>query len=107
MGATSEPSILSGEGSGRATAYLESGKIVTHGGRTHVCWLDRPPEGFRVRVRSLDHSSGEWGPTVTVGVAHDNHGGPALTMDDDGFLHIVYHAHHHPMRYRRSRRSSR
>ena len=33
---------------------------------------------------------------------YDNHGGPALTVDSLGYLHIVYYPHHHPFRYRRS-----
>ena len=41
---------------------------------------------------------------MTVGEAYDNHGGPALSVDSEGYLHIVYHPHHHPMRYRRSNR---
>ena len=38
-----------------------------------------------------------------MGNAHDNHGGPALTCDSEGYLHIVYYTHHHPFRYRRSK----
>lgn len=98
----SDAFLLSATGSGRATAYLESGKIITFRGRTHVTWLDTPPEGFRIKIRTLDHATGSWGPAVTVGEAVDNHGGPALTVDADGFLHIVYYSHHHPFRYHRS-----
>ena len=98
------PFLLSRQGCGRATGYAESNKIVTWRGRTHVAWLDSPPEGFRVRVRSRNRHTGEWSPTVTVGDAYDNHGGPALTVDSKGYLHIVYFPHHHPMCYRRSRR---
>ena len=96
--------LLSEQGSGRATGYAESSKIITLGGKTHVCWLDSAPEGFRVRIRTLDRSTGQWSPTYAVGEAYDNHGGPALTVDSDGFLHIVYYPHHHPMRYRKSQR---
>lgn len=95
---------LSEQGSGRATGYAEANKIVTHNGRTHVAWLDSPPEGFRVRVRTLDHATGRWSPTYTIGKAHDNHGGPALSIDSEGFLHVVYFPHHHAMRYRKSQR---
>lgn len=98
------PFLLSASGSGRATAYLESGKIITFRGRTHVAWLDTPPEGFRIKVRTLEHATGQWSPAVTVGEAVDNHGGPALTVDAEGYLHIVYFSHHHPFRYHRSRR---
>jgi len=94
--------LLSTEGSGRATAYLESPKIVTFAGRTHVAWLDSEDGGFRVRVRSRGNENGEWSPTWTIGEARNNHGGPALTIDGEGYLHVLYYSHHHPFRYRRS-----
>lgn len=94
--------LLSSEGSGRATAYIESGKIITFQGRTHVTWLDTPPEGFRIRIRTLVHETGQWSQTWTIGEAVDNHGGPALTVDGEGYLHVVYFSHHHPFRYHRS-----
>ncbi len=94
--------LLSSEGSGRATAYLESPKIITYQGKTHVAWLDTPEEGFRIRIRTLDHKSDTWTKAVTIGEADDNHGGPALTIDAEGYLHILYYSHHHPFRYRKS-----
>ncbi len=97
-----EPFLLSSNGCGRATGYAETNKIVTVGGKTHVVWLDSVKEGFRVRVRTLDRATGTWSSTYTVGEAYDNHGGPALTVDSKGHLHIVYYPHHHPFRYRRS-----
>lgn len=96
--------ILSREGSSRATGYAEANKIVTVGERTHVAWLDSPAEGFRVRCRTLDRATGRWSDVVTIGEAHDNHGGPALTVDSKGFLHCVYAPHHHPFHYRCSAR---
>ena len=67
-----------------------------------MAWLDTPDEGFRVKMRSLDQASGEWSDEVTIGESIDNHGGPALTIDREGYLHIVYFSHHHPFRYHRS-----
>ncbi len=96
--------LLSSHGCGRATGYAEANKIVTVGDKTHVAWLDSVKEGFRVRVRTLDRKAGAWSPTVTVGEAFDNHGGPALTVDGKGYLHIVCYPHHHPFRHRRSTR---
>lgn len=93
---------LSQHGSGRATAYAEANKIVTVGEKTHVTWLDSVKDGFRVRIRTLDRRSGRWSQTWTVGPAHDNHGGPSLTVDSRGHLHVVYFPHHHPFRYRHS-----
>lgn len=94
--------ILSKTGCGRATGYAEANKIITHDGKTHAAWLDSAEGGFHVRIRTLDLATKAWGETITVGGAVDNHGGPALTIDRQGFLHIVYGPHHHPMRYRRS-----
>lgn len=96
--------LLSDCGCGRATAYPEANKVVTLGGRTHAAWLDSVETGFKVRIRTLDRASGAWSPIYTVADAHDNHGGPALTCDSRGFLHIAYYPHQHPMRYRRSTR---
>ena len=107
VGATlppSPPHLLSSMGCGRATGYAETNKIITIGDRTHVAWLDSPKEGFRVRVATLNQRTGQWSPTYTIGDAYDNHGGPALTCDSEGFLHIIYYTHHHPFRYRRSKR---
>ncbi|MHC4399788.1 MAG: BNR-4 repeat-containing protein [Planctomycetota bacterium] len=100
------PFRLSQHGCGRATGYAETSKIVTLDGKTHVAWLDSAGDGFQVRVRTLDHASGTWSEAFTVGEAYDNHGGPALTLDSDGHLHVVYYPHHHPFRYRRSARAN-
>ena len=97
-----ETFVLARDGCGRATGYAETNKIITLDGKTHVTWLDSVTEGFRVRIRTLVHATGEWSPTTTVGNAHDNHGGPALAVDSKGVLHIVYFPHHHPFRYRHS-----
>jgi hypothetical protein len=104
MGLTpSDRAELSERGCGRATSYAESNKIVTVDGTTHAGWLDVEEAGeFRVRLRSYDHGSGEWGPARTIGPAEDNHGGPALAVDGSDHLHVVYGPHHGPMRYRRS-----
>lgn len=100
----SEAFLISSEGSGRATAYLESPKIITFEGRNHVAWLDSPAEGFRICIRTLDHQTNNWSEVYTIGEAEDNHGGPALTVDKEGYLHVLYYSHHHPFRYRRSLR---
>lgn len=96
--------LLSTQGCGRATGYAEANRIISHHGKTHVAWLDSPPQGFCVRIATLDHQSGQWSPTYTVGEAKDNHGGPALTIDSQGHLHIAHFPHHDPFRYRRSKR---
>ena len=93
---------LSKNGSGRASAYAEAVKTITIGSKTHVTWLDSVDKSFLVRIRTLDRKLGKWSVTTTIGKAHDNHGGPSLTVDSKGYLHVVYFPHHHPFRYRRS-----
>ena len=101
---SSRTMLLSRRGSGRASAYAEANKIVTFQHKTHVAWLDSVTDGFCVRIRTLDRQSNQWSQMYTIGMAYDNHGGPALTVDDRGFLHVVYYPHHHPFRYRKSKR---
>lgn len=96
--------VLSNSGSGRATGYCEANKIVTVGHNTHVAWLDSSDNGFEVKIRTYDHSTKQWSDTYTIGPAQDNHGGPALAVDSEGFLHVVYYPHSSPMRYRKSLR---
>lgn len=92
---------LSRRGSTRATAYAMSNKIVTRGDHTHVAWLDHVAH---IRICSLDRKTSSWGPIQTVGTGVDNHSGPALAADADGFLHIVFGPHHGPFAYRSSLR---
>ncbi len=96
--------LLSAHGCGRSTAYPQENKIVTLGDAVHVAWLDSVADGFRVRIRTLDRASGTWSETHTIGEAYDNHGGPALVNDSQGYLHVAYYPHHHEIRYRRSLR---
>ena len=95
-----ERHLLSDEGSGRATAYIESPKIITFEGKTHIGWLDTPTDGFRVRVRTFDHATETWSDAVDLGDAASNHGGPAMVVDREGYLHVIYFSHHNPFRYR-------
>ena len=89
--------LLSGSGSGRATAYAKTNKIITAAGRTHVGWLDSTDDGFAIRIRTWTRDTDRWSPTYTLGTASDNHGGPALAIDSEGFLHVVYGPHHGPL----------
>ena len=93
--------VLSERGSTRATFYPQSNKIVTLQQKTHVAWLDSISE---IMVATCDHACGEWGSAVKVGTGQDNHGGPALTCDSEGYLHIIFGPHHGPFQHHRSAR---
>ena len=90
--------LLSRHGSGRASDYVEANNIFTFQYKTHVTWLDSVADKFCVRIRTLDRRSNR-----CIGEAYDNHGGPALTVDSRGFLHLVYYPPHHPFRHRKSK----
>ncbi|MFC7196419.1 BNR-4 repeat-containing protein [Halosimplex aquaticum] len=53
-----------------------------------------------------DHEGGEIGPEVRIGTNpipdDDTHGAPALTIDDEGFLHVFYGVHNDPLSYAKS-----
>ncbi|MCP4641506.1 MAG: hypothetical protein GY851_13775, partial [bacterium] len=92
---------LSENGSSRGTAYCAANKIVTVDGKTHIAWLDSVSV---TKVCTYDHATGETGAPVELGIGHDNHGGPSMCADSQGYLHIVFGPHHHPFQYRRSLR---
>ncbi len=90
---------LSTSGSTRATAYAAANKIVSDDTSIYVAWLDHVSE---IMTRRFDRASGVWDHAVRVGSGDDNHGGPALTIDSEGYLYIVYGPHHAPFKFRRS-----
>lgn len=92
---------LSTRGSTRGTAYAMSNKIVTARGKVFVAWLDHVAD---IQIRTYDIASDEWNETVLVGKGVDNHSGPAITLDSEGYLYVVFGPHHGPFQFRRSGR---
>ena len=91
--------ILSRNGSTRATAYMMSNKIITAEHKIFVAWLDRVAD---IQMKTYDIEKDEWSETVLIGKGVDNHSGPAITMDSDGYIHAVFGPHHGPFQYTRS-----
>jgi hypothetical protein len=91
---------LAKDGSTRATAYHKSNKIITAGGRIFVGWLD---VGNNSCVASCDLKTKTWSQTVILGDGQDNHAGPALAIDSQGFLYAMFGPHWaQPFRFRKS-----
>lgn len=88
--------VLSERGSTRATRYAVTNKIVTLGGRTHIAWLNSISETM---VATWDHEAQAWSDPVRVGSGKDNHGGPALLADSEGYLHVIFGPHHGPFQH--------
>ncbi len=83
--------LISDIGSERATN--DAGKIITANGKTHVIWQDISREGYFNRVRSLDHASNTWTEPFTLDQGIDNHARGVMTIDPDGYLHVVLGGH--------------
>lgn len=91
---------LSQNGSSRATAYMMSNKIITADNKIFVSWLDLVAN---IQIKMYDIQTDQWSETVLLGKGADNHAGPAITMDSQGFLHAVFGPHHSPFQYRMSK----
>jgi len=89
--------VVSTGGSTRGTAYAMSNKIITRGGGVFAAWLDHESE---VRMVRYDAAAGTFGAVEHIGTGTDNHGGPAVTLDSGGHLHVVFGPHHGPFQYR-------
>jgi len=92
---------LSVHGSTRATRYATANKIVTLKDKTHLAWLDSVSQAM---IATYDHATKTWADAVKIGDGKDNHGGPALTCDSEGHLHVVFGPHADPFQHRRSAR---
>lgn len=91
--------VLSTNGSTRATAYSMSNKIISADGKIFVAWLDQVAD---IRVKCYDSASDTWSETVLMGTGIDNHSGPAITMDSEGYIYAVFGPHHGPFQFVRS-----
>jgi hypothetical protein len=56
-----------------------------------------------VWVATFDHQKNMIESRTFLGNIFDNHGTPCLTVDSEGYLHIVYGPHHHPFIYQKSK----
>ena len=110
---TAAPIHITDSGTDRATAYQMQNKIITSsagdtkktyfayskngGGKEFIHW-----KTMTVWVAAYNHETGRIENDTFIGNQFDNHGCPSLTIDKEGYLHIVYGPHHHPIRYRKS-----
>lgn len=84
---------------------------ATQDGRTHIVWgaVSGEPDGSGADERGVptyattyDHATGEVGEQVLLGhgpPVNDVHNVPAITIDSEGYLHVVIGAHGNPFRY--------
>lgn len=81
---------------------------VTRDGRTQVVWGEVTEDdvpGVPTFIATYHHESGEMGEPVFIAHAppvNDVHNVPAVTMDSEGYIHLVSGAHGDNFKYRRS-----
>ena len=84
--------------------------IVSRGPKVHLAWAEATdPEadvpGVPTYVASLDRETRTLGDKVLVGYGpppNDCHNSPSITMDREGYLHVVVGTHGSPFPYARS-----
>ena len=62
-------------------------------------------EGFYVYMIYYDHENKTWSPSYYVGetqLTNDDHGAPAMWIDNDGYIHVIYGAHNNELRHAKS-----
>jgi hypothetical protein len=79
---------------------------ATVGDGNKMVWQDISRAGYLNQVRTLDTGTEMWSSPVTLGHGLDNHARPILTVDTEGFLHVVLGGHNSPVTWLRSARSN-
>ena len=88
-------------GFGNAVAIVQHPSGVYHKGITYVAYQGELEDPY---VASYNHTTKEWKGPFKVGVSEmgkdpnrkkkiDNHGKPAILIDDDGYIHIAFGGH--------------
>ena len=91
--------VLSTNGSTRATAYTMSNKIITANGKIFIAWLDHVAD---ILIKEYDIQNDHWSEAVLIGKGVDNHSGPAITMNEEGYIYAVFGPHHAPFQFTRT-----
>ncbi len=87
-----QPIILSTNGSTRATAFQDLGKIVELDNGFIISWLDNQDGKFRLKLRYFSNkyvSKLEY----DLGEVIDNHGGGSLAVTKGNVVHVAYFPH--------------
>ncbi|MGD9495473.1 MAG: BNR-4 repeat-containing protein [Armatimonadota bacterium] len=109
-----EPVLVSSNCLGSCQHSGGPASTATRAGRTHIVWgeISGNPDGSGADERGVptyvatyDHATGQLGATVLLGYGppvNDVHNVPAITMDSEGYLHVLIGAHGANFQYTRS-----
>jgi hypothetical protein len=76
------------------------------GDKTWIGWEAWNGSQRVTRVTSLDHDTGYFSDIIEAGfssLVDDDHGNPALCLDDEGYLHVFHGSHHSDQLYSSTR----
>ncbi|MFP4250914.1 MAG: BNR-4 repeat-containing protein [Armatimonadota bacterium] len=103
-----EPILVSDRCLGSCQHSGGPASTVTRDGKTHIVWGEVTEEdvpGVPSYIATYDHESGELSEPVFMAYAppvNDVHNVPAVTMDSEGYIHVVTGAHGDNFKYLRS-----
>ncbi len=105
-----EPILVSKQCIGLAAHSGIPSSVVSRGAKVHVTWGEAtdPEEkvpGVPTYVATYDRQTGQLGKPALVGYgppANDVHNSPSITMDGQGYLHVLVGTHGRPFPYTRS-----
>jgi len=108
--ALGEPILITRQCIGLAAHSGIPSSVVSRGTKVHVVWAEAtdPDEnvpGVPTYVATYDRQKGTLGKPVLVGYGappNDIHNSPSITMDSQGYLHVLAGTHGQPFQYARS-----
>ncbi len=80
------------------TAMFHTNSLVTAGDTQYICYYD--PEGY-MTLGKRQHGSENWGlhRTQYKGNVKDGHNIISMGVDGDGYVHVAFDHHGHPLHY--------
>ena len=104
------PIMISRLGIGLAMHSGIPATVVSRGDKVHVAWGEATEPGADVPgvpafVVTYDRATGELGKPALIGYGappNDVHNSPSITMDSQGYLHVLAGTHGAPFQYARS-----
>jgi hypothetical protein len=105
-----EPILISRKCIGLAAHSGIPSSVVSRAGKVHVAWAEatEPDEkvpGVPTFVATYDLATGQLSQPALVGYGappNDIHNSPSITMDSQGYLHVLAGTHGKPFQYARS-----
>lgn len=83
------------------TAVFRANSVTTHGNTQYTCFYD--PDGYvTIGRRHLDSDKWDVRRTQYKGNVADAHNVISMAVDGDGYLHLSFDHHGHPLKYCRS-----